>query len=47
MIVAMLHVLLLIDAGKGDQPEELALRDRLLQGCGAVWLALMCAGLYA
>jgi decaprenyl-phosphate phosphoribosyltransferase len=47
IIVAMLHVLLLVDAGKGGEPEELALRDRLLQGCGAVWLALMCIGLYS
>ena len=47
VILAVLHILRLLDAGRGGEPEELALRDHLLQGYGVLWLALMCAGLYA
>jgi decaprenyl-phosphate phosphoribosyltransferase len=47
MILAVLQVLLLLDSGQGGEPEELALRDRLLQGCGVLWLVLMGIGLYA
>jgi decaprenyl-phosphate phosphoribosyltransferase len=33
--------------GRGGQPEELALSDRLLQFLGIVWVALVLCGIYA
>lgn len=47
LVLAVLHVLRLLDAGNGGEPEELALRDHLLQGYGVSWLILMGIGLYA
>ena len=46
VILGVLHVLRLLDAGEGGTPEDLALRDRRLQGFGLLWLVLMAAGLY-
>ncbi|HVX20629.1 MAG TPA: decaprenyl-phosphate phosphoribosyltransferase [Acidimicrobiales bacterium] len=46
VIVAVLHVLHLLDAGRGGTPEDLALKDRLLQVLGATWVALFAVGLY-
>lgn len=45
--LGMLHVLRLLDAGKGGAPEELVLHDRLLQVLGVAWVALMAVGIYA
>jgi len=46
IILGVLHVLRLLDAGRGGAPVDLALSDWGLQGFGLLWLALMAAGLY-
>jgi decaprenyl-phosphate phosphoribosyltransferase len=46
LVLSVLHILRLLDAGLGGEPEQLALRDRVLQGYGALWLTLMGIGLY-
>ncbi len=47
LVLAVLHIFRLLDAGHGGEPEELALRDHVLQGYGLLWVALMAIGLYA
>jgi decaprenyl-phosphate phosphoribosyltransferase len=47
LVLAVLHILRLLDAGKGGEPEQLALRDHLLQGYALSWAVLMGIGLYA
>jgi decaprenyl-phosphate phosphoribosyltransferase len=44
--IALLHVMRLLDAGDGAEPEELALRDHRLQIYGASWMALFAIGIY-
>jgi decaprenyl-phosphate phosphoribosyltransferase len=46
LVLAVLHIFRLLDAGKGGEPEHLALHDHILQGYGAMWLGLMGLGLY-
>ena len=46
-VIALLHVLRLLDSGAGAAPEELALRDHRLQIYGVVWVALFAIGAYA
>jgi decaprenyl-phosphate phosphoribosyltransferase len=46
-VIALLHVLRLLDSGAGAEPEELALRDHRLQLYGACWVALFAIGVYA
>ncbi len=46
-VIALLHVLRLLDLGQGAAPEELALRDHRLQAYGAAWVALFAIGVYA
>jgi len=46
-VVALLHVLRLLDSGAGAAPEELALKDHRLQIYAAVWVALFAIGAYA
>ena len=46
-VIALLHVLRLLDSGAGAAPEELALKDHRLQIYGAVWVALFAIGVYA
>jgi len=46
LVLAVLHIFRLLDAGKGGEPEQLALHDHLLQCYGVLWLALMGIGLY-
>ena len=46
LVLSVLHILRLLDAGHGGEPEELALGDHVLQGYGVLWLALMGIGLY-
>jgi decaprenyl-phosphate phosphoribosyltransferase len=46
IVVGLLYTLRLIDSGDGGAPEELVLRDGLLQVLGLVWLALFTIGLY-
>jgi decaprenyl-phosphate phosphoribosyltransferase len=44
--LGILHVLRLLDRGEGGAPEELVLKDHVLQVIGISWVALMAAGLY-
>jgi decaprenyl-phosphate phosphoribosyltransferase len=47
LVLAVLHIFRLLDAGKGGEPEQLALHDHMLQGYGALWLAFVAVGLYS
>jgi decaprenyl-phosphate phosphoribosyltransferase len=47
LVLAVLHIFRLLDAGRGGEPEDLALHDHVLQGYGALWIVLMGIGLYA
>jgi decaprenyl-phosphate phosphoribosyltransferase len=47
LVLAVLHIFRLLDAGKGGEPERLALHDHVLQVYGLTWVALMAIGLYA
>jgi len=47
LVLSVLHILRLLDAGRGGEPEQIALRDHVLQVYGVLWLALMGVGLYA
>jgi decaprenyl-phosphate phosphoribosyltransferase len=46
LVLAVLHIFRLLDAGKGGEPERLALHDHVLQGYGLLWVALMVIGVY-
>ncbi len=46
VVLGVLYVLQLLDAGKGGAPERLMLRDRVLHGLGVLWVALLAAALY-
>jgi decaprenyl-phosphate phosphoribosyltransferase len=46
-VLAVFRYALLLDAGKGDAPEEIVLSDRSLQVLGVVWAGLFAAGIYA
>ncbi len=46
-VIALLHVLRLLDSGAGAAPEELAIRDHRLQIYGLCWVALFAIGAYA
>jgi decaprenyl-phosphate phosphoribosyltransferase len=46
-VLAILHVELRFERGLGGAPEELALRDRMLQGIGLLWIVLVAVGVYA
>lgn len=47
VILGILYVLRLVDAGKGGAPEELVLHDHFLQALGIAWVVMMGIGLYA
>ncbi len=47
LVLAVLHIFRLLDAGKGGEPERLALRDHVLQAYAGLWAVLMAIGLYA
>ena len=46
-VIALLHVLRLLDSGAGAAPEELALKDHRIQIYGLCWIALFTIGVYA
>jgi decaprenyl-phosphate phosphoribosyltransferase len=46
LVLAVLHVFRLLDAGKGGEPEHLAIHDHVLQSYGLIWLICMGIGLY-
>ena len=45
-VLAMLRYALLLDQGHGGAPEEVFLRDRVLQALGLLWIGLFAAGIY-
>jgi decaprenyl-phosphate phosphoribosyltransferase len=45
-VLAMLRYALLLDQGQGGAPEEIFLRNRVLQGLGLAWALLFAAGIY-
>lgn len=47
LVLSVLHIFRLLDAGHGGEPEQLALHEHVLQAYGAIWVALMAIGLYA
>jgi decaprenyl-phosphate phosphoribosyltransferase len=46
VVLAILHVLRLLESGGGGAPEELVFEDRLLQVLGIVWAVCMGFGVY-
>jgi decaprenyl-phosphate phosphoribosyltransferase len=46
-VLAVLAVELAITRGRGGEPEELALTDRVLQLLGLAWIVLLLCGIYA
>ena len=46
VVLAVLYVLLQLDAGRGGAPEELVLSDRTVQVLGACWVVLVAIGVY-
>jgi decaprenyl-phosphate phosphoribosyltransferase len=47
VVLGLLYVLRLLDAGQGGAPEELVLKDHFLQLMAVAWVALFAVGLYA
>ena len=47
VVLAVLHLELRFDRGRGGAPEELALHDRMLQALGLLWVVLFAIGVYA
>ena len=45
-VIALLHVMRLLDSGEGAAPEELALHDHRLQIYGVCWVLLFAIGIY-
>ena len=46
VVLAVLYVLLQLDAGRGGAPEDLVLRDRTIQALGVCWAVLVAVGVY-
>jgi len=46
-VVAVLRYAVDVDTGNGGEPEEIALRDRVLQVLGLVWLTTLVLAIYA
>lgn len=46
VVLAVLYVLLQLNAGRGGAPEDLVLKDRTVQALGAIWIALVAVGVY-
>ncbi len=46
VVIGVLHVLRLLDAGEGGAPEDLVLRDHTVQVLGLAWVLLFALGLY-
>ena len=47
VVLAVLHLELRFDRGRGGAPEELALHDRMLQALGVLWVVLFAVGVYS
>jgi decaprenyl-phosphate phosphoribosyltransferase len=46
-VLGIMRYGLLVDQGHGEEPEEIVLGDRVLQGIGAVWLLCLAIGVIA
>jgi decaprenyl-phosphate phosphoribosyltransferase len=46
-VVGILRYVMLLEAGAGEAPEDVFLRDRVLQLSGVAWVAIYVIGLYA
>ena len=46
VVLAVLYVLLQLDAGRGGAPEDLVLTNRMVQLLGAAWAVLVALGIY-
>ncbi len=46
-VVGILRYAMLLEAGSGEAPEDVFLRDRVLQLSGVVWVTIYVVGLYA
>lgn len=46
-VIAVLHIVRLLDSGKGAAPEDLAIHDRRLQIYGLIWIVLFVVATYA
>jgi decaprenyl-phosphate phosphoribosyltransferase len=46
VVLAILYVLLQLDAGRGGAPEDLVLKDRTVQALGVIWAILVAVGVY-
>jgi decaprenyl-phosphate phosphoribosyltransferase len=47
VVLAVLHVLLQLEKGRGGAPEDLVLKDRTVQVLGVLWAVLVVIGVYA
>jgi decaprenyl-phosphate phosphoribosyltransferase len=47
VVLAVLYVLLQLDAGRGGAPEDLVLADRVVQTLGVLWAILVAIGIYS
>jgi decaprenyl-phosphate phosphoribosyltransferase len=45
-VIGIYRYAMLLDAGSGDAPEDIILRDRPLQLCGLLWVVLVGLGVY-
>ena len=46
-VLAVLHLMRLLDSGAGAAPEELAIHDHRLQIYGFCWIALFAVAIYS
>jgi decaprenyl-phosphate phosphoribosyltransferase len=46
-VVGILRYAMLLEGGSGEAPEDVFLRDRILQLSGVIWVAIYVVGLYA
>ena len=46
-VIALFRYALVVDAGRGGEPEQIVLGDRTLQAIGLVWIACFAVGVYA
>jgi decaprenyl-phosphate phosphoribosyltransferase len=47
VVLAVLYVLLQLNAGRGGAPEDLVLSNRVVQALGVAWAVLVFIGVYA
>ena len=45
-VLAVLRYAVVVDAGEAGEPEEILLRDRVLQALGVVWVVLVAVAVY-